>query len=126
MGQWKFKYFQAMPDIIFEEFGKMMLTYRRTMVMPLQTYHNVMATLPKKAGGVRTVAITTTIYRLLMELDDNRLKDFEKKEAFCNDSARAGASALQTAEERALDLELAQLQDRSSCNMLWVFSIFLT
>ena len=49
--------------------------------------------LPKKDGGCRTVATATTLYRLLMSLDNGRLEQFEAQEAYKNDSARAGASA---------------------------------
>ena len=80
---------------------------------------NVMATLPKKDGGTRTVAIASSLYRLLMELDSLEVKEFEAANAFANDSAKKGASALLAVEERSLEAELAQLHGNSSFMILW-------
>ena len=55
--------------------------------MPLQTHLNMMASIPKKTGGSRTVALFSTFYRLLMALDDERLKKFEMEQAYDKDSA---------------------------------------
>ena len=84
-----------------------------------------MATLPKKDGGTRTVAIATTIYRLLMELDNEELEAFEATHAFVNDSAKAGASGIIAAEDRALEAEMAHDQGYHTLTMLYDMKIFL-
>ena len=53
-----------------------------------------MAILPKKTGDTRTVAIATTVYRLLMQLDNEGMEVYEKANAYHNGSAKAGASAV--------------------------------
>ena len=50
--------------------------------------------MPKKDGGVRIVTIATTIYRLMMEADNEEVVEFEKEHHFYNDSAAAGASVV--------------------------------
>ena len=70
---------------------------------------NIMASIAKKDGGSRTVAIASTIYRLLMELDNEEVAAFEIANAFEHDSATAGASAVAAAEDRAMEAELARL-----------------
>ena len=80
---------------------------------------NIMATLPKKDGGSHIVAIVSTLYRLLMELDKEEVKEFEAANAYVNDSASTGSSATHAAEERALAAELAQLEGLFSFMILW-------
>ena len=92
--------------------------------MPVQNHLNIMAGIPKKTGGSRTVATATTIYRLLMALDNARLENIEKDEAYGNDSARAGASASTAAEDRALEAELMSLEGRALFTILWDFKKF--
>ena len=69
-----------------------------------------MATLTKKDGTTRTVAIASSLYRLLMELDKYEVKQFETLNAFESDPATKGASAITASEERAFAAELAQLE----------------
>ena len=83
-----------------------------------------MASLPKKDGGPRTVAIASTIYRLLMEMDNEEVAQFEAANAFDNDSAKAGASAVSAAEDRALEAELERLEGRFTISALWDIKIF--
>ena len=78
-----------------------------------------MATLPKKDGGVRTVAIATSLYRLLMELDHDEVKEFAEAKAYSRDSATAGASAVHAAEDRALEAEVARLEEKHTLTLLW-------
>ena len=78
-----------------------------------------MATLPKKDNGTRTVAIAATVYRLLMELDNAEVAKFEKDNAFEFDSAKAGASAVTAAEDRALETELATMEGKHIMVVLW-------
>lgn len=86
---------------------------------PLQTLTNIMATLPKKDRATRTVAIAASLYRLLMELDKEEVKRIESQNAFVNDSATKGASAITASEERAFAAELSQLEGFFSFMLLW-------
>ena len=78
-----------MPDPVLQTLGELLSDIQYQAIPPLQAFTNIMATLPKKDGGGRTVAIAITIYRLLMELDNEELEAFEATHAFVNDSAKA-------------------------------------
>ena len=60
-----------------------------------------------------------TYYRLLMELDNQRLEEFEDSNSYCKDSARKGASVEHAAEEWALEAEVKHLLGRATCAMPW-------
>ena len=98
-----------MPDPILESLAGILCEVRDSTTPPLQAMTNIMASIPKKGGGSRTVAIASTIYRLLMELDNEEVAAFERANAFEHDSATAGASAVAAAEDRAMEAELARL-----------------
>ena len=65
------------------------------------------------------------LYRLLMQLDNEPVVDFEHRKAFVNDSAKAGASAIHAAEDRALQAEIAQYKNKKTMNILWDIKICL-
>ena len=80
---------------------------------------NIMATLPKKDGATRTVAMASTLYRPIMELDKEEVKEFEAANAYENDSAATGSSATHAVAERALAAEMAQIEGLFSFMILW-------
>ena len=47
-----------------------------------------------------------------MALDNDRLEEFEKNEAYNKDSTRSGASAATAAEDRALEAELMAMDGK--------------
>ena len=73
---WSFRDIASMPDVILHTLAELLSRVQFDAIPPLQMLTNVMATLPKKDGGVRTVAIASTIYRLLMKLDGLEASDF--------------------------------------------------
>ena len=79
---------------------------------------NIMASIPKKVGH-RLVAVASTLYRLLMQLDHDNLSECERANAYQGDSARRGASAVDSAEDRALEIELAKFDGKLVCQLLW-------
>jgi hypothetical protein len=121
---WNFKQFEKMPDVILKRLGKLLARSQRSMTMPVQTYLNLLASIPKSQGGNRTVGIASSFYRLLMALDNTRVAAFEKENAYCNDSAAAGASALLAAEDRALEAELEAALGNPTFTILWDFAKF--
>ena len=110
---WSLKEIALMPDPILESLAGILSEVRDSTTPPLQAMTNIMASIPKKDGGSRTVAIASTIYRLLMELDNEGVAAFEAANAFEHDSATAGASAVAAAEDRAMEAELARLEGRA-------------
>lgn len=121
---WTFKEIAAMPDKVLEELERILKKVRKELAMPLQTHLSMMAIIPKKTGGSRTVAISSTFDRLLMALDDERLKQFESEQAYDKDSAKAGASTSRAAEDRALNRDLRAAQGKQTCTMLWDMANF--
>ena len=113
-----------MPEVALTELGKLLSDIQFQAIPPLQAMTNIMATLPKKDGGTRTVAIASTVYRLLMELDNQEVAAFEAAEAFECDSAKAGSSAIVAAEDRALETELAKAEGQHVLVVLWDFTKF--
>ena len=87
---WQLADFARMPDSALEILAELLADIQQDAVPPLQMLTNVMATLPKKDGGTRTVAIASSLYRLLMELDSMEVKEFEAANAFANDSGKKG------------------------------------
>lgn len=116
---WRFTEISIMPDVVLQELAELLADMQYHATPPLQVMTNIMTMLPKKDGGTRMVAIAATLYRLLMELDNDEVAEFEKPEAFENDSATAGASAVRVAEDRALEAELAELEGSSLLTILW-------
>jgi hypothetical protein len=108
-----------MPDVVLQELAELLAHMQYHATPPLQVMTNIMTMLPKKDGGTRTVAIAATLYRLLMELDNAEVEQFESREAFENDSAKAGASAVRAAEDRALEAEIAKLEGSNLLTILW-------
>ena len=116
---WSLKEIALTPDPVLVSLAGIVSDMRDTTVPPLQTMLNIMASIPKKDGGSRTVAIATTLYRLLMEMDNEEVAEFEAKNAYQNDSAAAGASAVAAAEDRAVEAELARLSGLVTISTLW-------
>ena len=54
-----------------------------------------------------------------MQMDSDEVAQFSKDNAFENDSAAAGASAVKAAEDRAMLTELAKVENKSSAVLLW-------
>ena len=90
---WTFKEIMAMPDIVLKKLGHILADCKREIAMPLQTYLNIMASIPKKTGGSRTVAVASTFYRLLMALDNARLMEFEKMKPTSTTAPEQGRTA---------------------------------
>ena len=82
---WALKEFFLMPDPVLETLGDLLSDIQFDSTPPLQVFSNIMATLPKKDGGVRTVAIATSLYRLLMELDHDEVQAFADAKAYVRD-----------------------------------------
>ena len=108
-----------MPDPVLQALGDLLGDIQHSGVPPLQMMTNIMATLPKKCGGTRTVAIAATLYRLLMELDNDEVAEYESRNAFHGESATAGASAVRAAEDRALLAELEAREGQQTVTLLW-------
>ena len=109
-----------MPDAALYSLGKILSQMQNSAIPPAQVLTNIMATLPKKDGGTRTVAVAATLYRLLMQLDNEQMEAFEAREAFENDSAKAGASAVDAAEDRALEAEIAAAEGKHTMVLLCI------
>ena len=68
---WALKEIALMPDAALYSLGKHLSQMQNSAIPPAQVLTNIMATLPKKDGGARAVAVAATLYRLLMQLDND-------------------------------------------------------
>jgi hypothetical protein len=116
---WALREIALMPDAVLYSLGELLSGIQNSAIPPLQMMCNIMATLPKKDGGTRTVAIASTLYRLLMQLDNDSMQEFENRVAYSKDSAKAGASAVDAAEDRALEAEIAAASGKQTIVLLW-------
>ena len=66
--RWDFAEIVYMPDPVLRSLGKLLQEIKNSAVPPPQMFMNLLASLPKSDGGIRTLAIATTLYRLLMQL----------------------------------------------------------
>ena len=87
---WTFSEILLMPDPVLTSLGQLLSDIQHSGTPPLQMMQTILATLPKKCGGTRTVAIAATLYRLLMELGNEEVTEYESKNAFHGDSATVG------------------------------------
>ena len=61
---WSFVSISCMPSPALNKLGKLLRKSKLSMVCPIQVYLNMLASLPKKTGDTRIVAIMATYYRL--------------------------------------------------------------
>ena len=59
-----FRFIRMLPDQALESLGSILTVVKRLILPPLQILNNLMATIPKRAGGTRTIAVAATFYRL--------------------------------------------------------------
>ena len=88
-----FQFVRRLPDVALESLGSIMTVSKKLILPPLQMLQNMMAAIPKKTGDTRTIAIASTLYRLLMQLDHREIERFEEANIYVFDSARKGTSA---------------------------------
>ena len=68
---WAVREIALMPNIVLYSLSMILSTVQHTALPPAQMLNNIMATLPNNDGGTRTVAIASTLCRLLMQLDND-------------------------------------------------------
>ena len=66
----------------------------------------------------------STFYRLLVAVDHQEVELFDITNAFEHDSAKPGASAIESSETRALFAELAKAENKTTIQILWDFNFF--
>ena len=86
---------------------------------PPQKLLVLMATLAKKLGGTRTVAVIASSYRLLMKVVSPRVREWDSSVADELDSAVACRRVDDAAARRLLEAELAQYAGDTIILILW-------
>ena len=94
-----------------EDLGNIFRTCYARLALPLQTLVNLLASLPKKQGGERTIALCAGAYRLFLKLAGSTdLQRWDRDVALDGsfvDSAAPRQSAKKAALKRALKAEAA-------------------
>ena len=104
LDSWTFKELEGLPDQALEELGELMRSCVADLALPGGAMVNRMVLLGKKAGGSRTIAIMTTLYRLLMALLQGEVGDWDEREAGFWDTAVKGSSSRRAQLLRALEI----------------------
>lgn len=89
------------------------------LALPIQVLMQLMVLLGKKSGGSRTMAILSTLYRLLMRLLSADITDWDITYAGHWDSALKGNSSLRAHIARAMEIELADFEELFIIHFLW-------
>ena len=110
MDGWSFTDIARLPDVALTERAEIFEESRNSCIPPLQALANTMAMIPKKQGH-KTIGILATFHRLLMQLGSSSLDAHATAKAFKSGNARAGCSAIQSSEDRALQAELGRKSD---------------
>ncbi len=107
------------PDMGLEMLGCLVRDIMANLALPLQSLVNILTLLGKKCGGSRTIAIMPSVYRLTMRLAGTAITEWDVKTASMLDSAVRGSSSLRAHLGRALGMELARSEGKTSFHFLW-------
>ena len=95
-----------------------------SMILPITSLLNIMATLGKKDGGSRCIAISASFYRLLLSSLRPLIRRWDRSVGSPTDSALVGRSPLVATALRSLILEDAARRSLTSILVLWDVSKF--
>ena len=91
----------------------------RTLTWPSQALLNQISLLGKKCGGTRPIAIATTFYRIVMAMQKNIVREWDKKVGSRYDSAMQGSSPKIAAAIRALEMEQKTIRGEYVIQIMW-------
>ena len=86
---------------------------------PCQLLMNIMALIPKPAGGERSIAKTPLLYRLFNVMNMPKMRQWGDDTVADFDFATRGKSALTSSALRAWSNEIARVSDQHSLSILW-------
>ena len=121
---WTFKEWQWLPDEALIPLGALLRRMLGSMTPPIQILAILVTLLGKKGGGSRTIANIATLYRLLMKLAGDHIKEWDAGASVFWDSALKGSSSLRAHLARALDLEIGITEDKCAMLFLWDMAKF--
>ena len=127
---WTFDNVASLPDLALQELGKVFLEIIKTMALPTQLYYIILALLPKKKPGFRTIAIIASTVRILMKVVATEFRTWDRatatmtKKQGVEDSAAPGTNAQYAATKRQAFMEAASWNDEPAIVMLWDMSQF--
>ena len=110
---------KALPLEILSDFGKVLASIQASGIWPGTLAVNLMAMLPKPAGGERTVAKTSLWWRIFCRGRSGVVRAWERSVVHDCDKAVKGTSALEVAAERLLKAEVGELTGQHSFSALW-------
>ena len=112
----------SLPDEALQELAEIFKTMRKQVAPPVQQLIVLLATIPKKLEGVRSIALLPAVFRVFTQLSNPEFKWWDEVTALSGDtkdSAAPGANARDIAVERQLKAELARIRGRRYAQLLW-------
>ena len=109
----------SLPDEALEEPATIFRDTRGQGALPIQQLLVLLATIPKKLGGVRCVALSPAISRIVARIKNPEFKWWDMSVALdgaTRDTAALGANAREIAVERPLKDELARIRGKDFCS----------
>ncbi len=108
-----------LPDEALVVLGAIIREVVAHAAVPPSALVNVLSLLGKKGGGSRTIATMPSLYRLILRIGGDDVADWDQEKAGHFDTAVAGSSALRAHILRALEVELASMEELAAAHFLW-------
>ena len=108
-----------LPDAALSTLGLIIKQAVATLTIPAQDLLNVLCLLGKTSGGSRTIALMSSIYRIMMKMAGEEIREWDAAYSHHWDSAIAGFSSLRAAVLRALLCENGAARGEQVAHMLW-------
>ena len=116
---WRPKELSGLPDGAIGVLARIANDVGKLVAWPLQVFSSLIVLLGKPGGDNRCIALTATLYRLVMRLLAGPVKHWNSNVALDVDSARAGASSGLAATDRMLSIEIARAEQHHVLCLLW-------
>ena len=116
---WRTAVFRVLPPEALQSLANVVDSSFKILQWPVQMLLNLMALIPKTAGGERPIAKTPLLYRLSNVWSMPVLREWGEANVAEFDYATRGRSALTSASLRAWSNEVASIAGQESLSVLW-------
>ena len=116
---WNSGQLRVLPLECLEPHASVLTNAHNALLWPIQIMLNLMSLIPKSAGGERTVAKTTLLYRLWNVLRAPEMRNWSAESVASWDYAAAGRSAIASAAIRGWANEVSIISGHESTTVLW-------
>ena len=115
----EFQLLGSLPDVVLEPFVQLLQQMVRHAVWAPQLALSFLVLLPKKLGGFRTIAIMSSLCRVVLRILCGQCRAWDAEWAVVGDSAAQGKNAATEVAKRFLLVECAHLTGSKSASIFW-------